>query len=83
MAARLHGSPLLTEDADLVPAMDDENLRRLARALKELDARLAVEGVQGSLEVRLDEHSFSSSVMGSGPRTGRRTVCTRGVLPAP
>lgn len=40
-AAVLHGSPLATNDADICPADDEENLRRLAAALSELDARIA------------------------------------------
>lgn len=79
MAARLHGSPLLTEDADVVPAMDDENLRRLARALGELDARLAVEGVEGGLAVPLDEHTFSSPVMGFDTAAGAIDVAHEAV----
>lgn len=82
MAARLHGSPLLTEDADVVPAVDAENLRHLASALRELDARLAVEGVEGGLEVPLDEHTFTSSVMGfdttAGPIDVAREAVGRG-----
>lgn len=40
-AAILHGSPVATNDADICPAGDDDNLRRLASALSELDARIA------------------------------------------
>lgn len=79
MAARLHGSPLLTEDADVVPAMDDENLRRLAAALRELDARLAVEGVDGGLDVPLDEHTFSSPIMGFETTAGAIDVAHEAV----
>ncbi|MDX1619854.1 MAG: hypothetical protein R3320_02610, partial [Nitriliruptorales bacterium] len=42
VAARLHGSPSLTEDIDLTPDRSTDNLRRLAAALEELGARLAV-----------------------------------------
>jgi len=35
----IHGSPELTDGIDIVPSMKDENLRRLALALEELDAR--------------------------------------------
>lgn len=79
MAARLHGSPLLTEDADVVPALEGENLRRLARALRELDARLAVEGVEGGLDVPLDEHTFSSPVMGFETSAGAIDVAHEAV----
>lgn len=40
VAAIAHGSPLPTEDIDITPARDVENLDRLAAALRELDARL-------------------------------------------
>lgn len=40
LAAVLHGSPLLTVDADICPATDPDNLQRLAAALEELDARI-------------------------------------------
>jgi len=49
LAAVLHGSPLATFDADICPAREPANLRRLAAALVELDARIrtpdAAEGV--------------------------------------
>jgi hypothetical protein len=40
LAAVLHGSPLPTLDANICPSKDPENLRRLASALEELDARI-------------------------------------------
>lgn len=40
IAARLHGATRLTEDLDLCPAWQPDNLERLATALRELDARL-------------------------------------------
>jgi len=40
LAAVLHGSPLPTLDVDICPSEDPENLRRLAAALHELDARI-------------------------------------------
>ena len=42
LAAVLHGSPAMTNDADIVPAQDPANLDRLAAALRSLDARLRV-----------------------------------------
>jgi hypothetical protein len=44
IAAIAHGSPLPTEDVDVTPAADAENLERLARALDALDARPRVTG---------------------------------------
>lgn len=40
LAAVIHGYSGATADADLVPALDDENLARLAAALRELRARV-------------------------------------------
>ena len=40
VAARLHGSPDLTEDIDITPDRGSENLKRLASALQEIHARL-------------------------------------------
>lgn len=45
LGAVLHGSPIVTQDADICPARDPENLHRLAAALRELKARLRVAGV--------------------------------------
>lgn len=40
LAAVLHGAPVTTTDADIVPDMARENLERLSAALDDLDARL-------------------------------------------
>lgn len=40
LAGVLHGSPVMTNDADIVPASTPTNLERLARALRDLRARL-------------------------------------------
>ena len=40
VAARLHGSPDLTEDVDITPERSRVNLRRLGAALREIHARL-------------------------------------------
>jgi hypothetical protein len=42
LAGVLHGSPAMTNDADIVPSKDDDNLGRLADALRALDARIRV-----------------------------------------
>jgi len=39
-AAIIHGSSLPTEDLDVIPARDDQNLERLAKALRRMDARI-------------------------------------------
>src|SRR5436190_6957708 len=42
LAGVLHGSPAMTNDADIVPSKDDDNLQRLADALRALGARIRV-----------------------------------------
>lgn len=49
LAARLHGFPRLTADADITPAEDSQNLHRLAAALRELDAKVYTESVPEGL----------------------------------
>jgi len=49
LAARLQGFPRATYDADITPAKDVENLKRLAAALRELDARIYTEQVPEGL----------------------------------
>ena len=49
LAARLQGFPRATYDADITPAKDTENLRRLAAALRELEARIYTEQVPEGL----------------------------------
>jgi hypothetical protein len=44
-AAVVHGSPMLTNDVDITPATDRENLERLSTALTELEARVRAEGL--------------------------------------
>ena len=43
LAAVLHGSPLLTQDIDICPARDPENLKRLASALSSIGAKTWLE----------------------------------------
>ena len=49
LAARLHGFPRATYDADITPARDPHNLRRLVAALRELDARIYVDQIPEGL----------------------------------
>ena len=44
MAAVLHGDVGVTVDLDVVPERSRENLERLARALRDLEARIRTEG---------------------------------------
>ena len=50
LAAAAHGSTLPTEDVDVVPARDRNNLDRLAAALEELGARIRAEGEPDGVE---------------------------------
>ncbi|RPJ50432.1 MAG: hypothetical protein EHM23_35385 [Acidobacteria bacterium] len=49
LAARLQGFPRVTADADITPARNADNLRRLAAALRELEARIFTEAVPEGL----------------------------------
>ncbi len=49
LAASLYGSPHVTFDLDVTPDSSLDNLSRLATALRELDARIRTEGVEGGL----------------------------------
>ena len=49
LAARLHGFPRVSADANITPARDPDNVTRLAAALRELDARIFTEGVPEGL----------------------------------
>jgi hypothetical protein len=49
LAARLHGFPRLTADADITPVKNKENLDRLAAALGDLDAKVFTESVPQGL----------------------------------
>jgi len=44
LAATLYGSPHVTTDVDITPEKEPANLRRLAEALDDLDARVRTEG---------------------------------------
>jgi hypothetical protein len=78
VAARLHGSPLVTDDVDVTPATDRANLARLASALRDLDARFRVEGAPAELPLELDERSFDAfTTMTLTTRAGPLDVCIR------
>ena len=54
LGAVLHGSPIVTLDADICPARTRENLDLLAAALRDLKARLRVAGVPDGLAFPYD-----------------------------
>ena len=59
LAALLQGVPLpRTADIDLTPASDPANKKRLAAALRELEAKLRAPGLDEPMEIPLDERTF-------------------------
>jgi hypothetical protein len=63
LAAVLHGSTLSTGDADICPESSADNLNRLADALRELNARIRVEGEPDGLEFSFDPASLARMAM--------------------
>ena len=63
LAARLHGFPRLTADADVTPANDKPNLERLAAALKDLEAKVYTESVPEGLSFDRSAAALSRSSM--------------------
>lgn len=63
LAARLHGFPRLTADADITPSSDKPNLERLVAALKELDARVYTESVPEGLVFDLSATAIARARM--------------------
>lgn len=63
LAALYHGSPFPTEDADIVPADDVDNLGRLAEALRELNPRIRTESVAEGLPFRCDGPTLATAQM--------------------
>lgn len=56
VAGNLLGSPSLTSDLDLTPRDDEENLTRLADALRELGAQFRVPGSDAGVPVAIDAY---------------------------
>jgi hypothetical protein len=63
LAARLQGFPRLTAVADITPATDHENLERLTRALRTLEARVFTEGVPEGLDFDCSPQTISRAEM--------------------
>ncbi len=60
LAATLHGSPLRTGDVDICPARDEENLTRLAAALRAMGARVRSPDSPNGLAFACDAAFFRS-----------------------
>lgn len=58
-AARLQGFPRLTADADITPASDMANLKRLAAALRDLRARVCTPAMPEGLPFSCDAETLS------------------------
>jgi hypothetical protein len=61
VAANIHGSPLPTEDVDITPEPGVANYRRLASALREMNARIRVAREPGGVAFVIDEKSLASN----------------------
>lgn len=57
-AAMVHGSPVPTEDIDVIPSREIENLEKLAGALQEMNA--AIRTSDGPVHTRLDAGFIAS-----------------------
>ena len=62
VAARAHGADRLTYDVDCLPARTEGNLDRLAMAMRDLHARLRVEGLSDEEAERLPVHVSGSTL---------------------
>ncbi|HTE74149.1 MAG TPA: hypothetical protein VK640_13240 [Actinomycetes bacterium] len=59
LAATFHGSPHLTQDVDITPSRDPENLARLSGALIDMAASVRASGVDGGLPFAHDAQSIA------------------------
>ena len=58
VAARLHETGHATVDIDICPSSAEENLERVAEALRSIDARLRVEGVPEGISFSPHPHQL-------------------------
>lgn len=63
LAARLYGFPRLTADADITPDRDSANLTRLAKALRELEAKVYTEAIPEGLDFDCSRETLSRATM--------------------
>jgi hypothetical protein len=61
LAALVQGSPFPTEDVDVTPERNPENLSRLSAALKALDAKIRTQGVERGLAFDHDAVSLAAA----------------------
>lgn len=60
IAAIAQGGPLITQDLDITPARDLDNLERLAAALKELGARMRIPNDPSGIEFPIEPRFLGS-----------------------
>lgn len=78
LPATLHGSPRRTGDADVCPAADPDNLRRLADALRDLGARLRAPDVPEGLPFACDATFLSRvEILNLSTPYGDLDICFR------
>lgn len=63
LAARLHGFPRLTADADITPASDPSNMEHLASALRELHAKVYTDAIPEGLKFDCSAAMLSRATM--------------------
>jgi hypothetical protein len=63
IAAIAQGYPLTTQDIDITPARDPDNLERLAAALRELDARLRIPDDEAGVSFPIDAEMLGNAEM--------------------
>ena len=63
VAARLRGAPLLTQDVDITPEPTAANMRRLAEALEEMQARLRSASEPEGVEFPFDPDLMATKQM--------------------
>ena len=61
LAARLHGSPTVTNDLDVCHDRPPANLKRLARALAEMEARLRLPDPAELVDTQIDERLLAAT----------------------
>lgn len=61
LAAAIHGSPFPTEDLDITPASDADNLARLSAALTDLGARIRTDAEPDGLPFAHDAESLAAA----------------------
>ena len=61
LAARLHGSPTVTNDLDVCHDTSPANLKRVARALEEMEAMLRLPDVEERVDVAIDERLLAAT----------------------